>query len=226
MPTPLQITASTQFKQFTDFALGEIMSGNSKAIARQGDASTMPGVLKITTTTDDKAFAIRRSQDNKNANDATRAMFKKAIADMFGGESRIPESVLNAMNMKDFGSGKPLTARRIIAVKRAVDMEQTKLRQANQWLTNALRHSPAQLSDDQKQQATRIIAKYGNSLWKAGANIRGRIIDKLIDIVADPKLGPHADDLFALIPWKLEKLSIFTLDDVREQAPQKLFAGD
>ena len=222
MPTPLQITGSKQFKQFTDFALGEIISGNSKAIARQGDISATPGVLKITTTTDDKAFAIRRSQENKNANNATRAMFQKAIADMFGGETHIPKSVLDAMNMKDFGSGKPLTARRIIAVKHAVDMERTKMRQANQWLKTALQHSPAQLSDDEKQQATRIIAKYANSLWKAGENVRGRIIDKLIDIIADPKLKPHADDLFALIPWKLEKLRTFTLADLREQAPQRL----
>ena len=40
---------------------------------------------------------------------------------MFGSEANIPRSVREAMNLDDFGQGKPLTARRIIAVKAEVD---------------------------------------------------------------------------------------------------------
>ena len=96
------------------------------------------------------------------------------------------------------------------------------MRQADQWLRGALTHTPTKLNNEQKQQATRILARYGNSLWRADEKVRGYIIDKLIDMVADPKLGRHADDLFALIPWDLESLRTFTLDDVREMAPQHL----
>lgn len=216
------LAVSQQFKQFTDFAAEAMLKGDMKAIARQGDATGIPGVTKITSTTDDKVFAFRRSQENKTANNATRATFMKAVAEMFDGEAHIPESVLDAMNMKDFDKGKPLTARRIIAVKTAVDMERTKMRQADQWLRGALTHTPTKLNNEQKQQATRILARYGNSLWRADEKVRGYIIDKLIDMVADPKLGRHADDLFALIPWDLESLRTFTLDDVREMAPQHL----
>ena len=42
---------------------------------------------------------------------------------MFGGESRIPESVKDAMLLKDYDKGKPLTARRIMAVKAAIDKD-------------------------------------------------------------------------------------------------------
>ena len=37
----------------------------------------------------------------------------KAVADMFGGENHIPDSVKVAMKLEDYGKGKPLTARRI-----------------------------------------------------------------------------------------------------------------
>lgn len=39
---------------------------------------------------------------------------------MFGGEAKIPKSVKKAMLLDDYGTGKPLTARRILAVKAAI----------------------------------------------------------------------------------------------------------
>ena len=44
---------------------------------------------------------------------------------MFGGESKVPESVKKAMLMEAYDKGKPLTARRILAVKAAVDADGT-----------------------------------------------------------------------------------------------------
>ena len=40
---------------------------------------------------------------------------------MFGGEGNIPDSVKDAMLLKDYGSGKPLTARRIMEVYKAIE---------------------------------------------------------------------------------------------------------
>lgn len=67
-----------------------------------------------------------RSGTDAEKNNETRRLFREAVAAMFGGEERIPESVKKAMLLKDYGtaenpSGKPLTARRIMAVKVAVD---------------------------------------------------------------------------------------------------------
>lgn len=50
-----------------------------------------------------------------------RDLFRKSVADVFGGESRIPASVRKAMLLSDYGKGKPLTARRILAVKTAIE---------------------------------------------------------------------------------------------------------
>ena len=44
---------------------------------------------------------------------------------MFGGERNIPDSVKDAMLLKDYDRGKPLTARRILAVKAAIDRDGT-----------------------------------------------------------------------------------------------------
>lgn len=80
--------------------------------------------LRLADTDGDRAggfSALFRSRANKEANDATRELFKSAVAEMFGGEDNIPENVRAAMKMKDYGKGRPLTARRIMAVKTAID---------------------------------------------------------------------------------------------------------
>ena len=58
-------------------------------------------------------------------NERTRNIFRAAVIHMFGGESKIPESVKKAMLLSDYNSGKPLTARRILAVKAAIDADGT-----------------------------------------------------------------------------------------------------
>lgn len=80
--------------------------------------------LRLGDTTGDRAggfSALFRSRANKEANDTTRELFRSAVAEMFGGEDNVPESVRAAMKMEDYGKGKPLTARRILTVKAAVD---------------------------------------------------------------------------------------------------------
>ena len=87
--------------------------------------------------TSDKAggfTAIFRSRANKAANNETRDLFKSAVAETFGGEWNIPENVRAAMKMNDYGKGRPLTARRILAVKTAIDSAITaKIRARNDF---------------------------------------------------------------------------------------------
>ena len=119
------------FKAFADFAAKSVEAGKGKAIARaSADAAT--GALAgrdIKVATSDTLrgiFKWSRSDDDKAANDATRQLFKNAIIDMFGGESKIPAAVKKAMLMADYDCGKPLTARLILAVKIAIDASGTK----------------------------------------------------------------------------------------------------
>lgn len=116
------------FRAFTDFAKSmEAVKGGNNSIARVTEGINISeGALAgrtITAATADSVkgfFHWRRADADKLANNETRAIFKQAIIDMFGGESNIPKSVKDAMKLGDYGKGKPLTARRIMAVKTEV----------------------------------------------------------------------------------------------------------
>ena len=109
------------FKAFADFAKVQLDAGNEKAVARTGAGGAALGGRAIIAATTDRAFAFTRSQADKSANDIARDLFRQAVVDLFGGEANIPPSVRDAMLLKDYGAGKPLTARRIAAVKTAIE---------------------------------------------------------------------------------------------------------
>ena len=67
-----------------------------------------------------------RNQGQKDLNNATREIFKQAVIDVFGGRSinDVPKSVRTAMELGKFdGVGRPLTARRLLAVNKAIEAE-------------------------------------------------------------------------------------------------------
>ena len=117
------------FKAFTDFAKVMTQSKDGmNSIARvDGGVDITTGALAGRTVTASTTDSIRglfkwfRSPDDQTANNETRKIFRDAIGEMFGGDSKIPDSVRDAMRMADFNKGKPLTARRILIVKEAVD---------------------------------------------------------------------------------------------------------
>ena len=120
---------SDTFRAFTDFA--KVMTegkGGMNSIARvETGVDITTGALAGRTVTASTTDSIRglfkwfRSPDDQTANNETRKIFRDAINEMFGGESKIPDSVRDAMRMADYDKGKPLTARRILIVKEAVD---------------------------------------------------------------------------------------------------------
>ena len=114
---------NAQFQQFVDFAETAVKAGKQKAIARV-DAGELGGIVNRTIrpgSGDWVGIGAGRLASLKKANNTTRDAFMKAVADMFGGKSHIPASVKDAMKLEDYGKGKPLTARRILAVKDAIE---------------------------------------------------------------------------------------------------------
>lgn len=113
------------FKAFTDFATQA--KGGSTIAQVGGEKNTVAGTgplagrTIVAKTGFDFIGNVGRRQASRDVNNEVRELFKQAIADMFGGPDKIPESVRDAMKLSDFGKGKPLTARRILAVKTAVD---------------------------------------------------------------------------------------------------------
>ena len=114
------------FKSFVNFAETNKHIDKGRAILdATPSALTNRGIKAVTIdfAKNDSVHNWTRGSEQWEVNDRTRGIFKASIASMFGGEARIPESVRKAMIMDDFDCGKPLTARRILAVKAAIDAE-------------------------------------------------------------------------------------------------------
>lgn len=118
----LSIAQNAQFDLFVEFARQQMKAGHTRAVARAGAATgaTLDERAISAAASGDRAFAVVRSGVDKTANDVARDLFRKSVAEIFGGERKIPDSVKRAMMLKDYGSGKPLTARRILAVQEAI----------------------------------------------------------------------------------------------------------
>lgn len=70
-------------------------------------------------------FIFSRTRDQKALNNATREVFRQAVIDIFGTRiGDVPQKVRDAMELGKFdGSGRPLTAHRILAVNKAIAAE-------------------------------------------------------------------------------------------------------
>lgn len=112
-------TVSNQFQKFYDFAQAHVNDQDTKAKINTAVGSTPLGERSITAKSGDH-FGVFRLQSTKDVNNNVRTLFKKAVVDMFGGESNIPQAVKEAMRLSDYNKGKPLTARRILAVANAI----------------------------------------------------------------------------------------------------------
>jgi len=116
---------STQFNRFVQFAENAIKNGKKTAIATKGDVAGNTPLeernIKATDKIDWVSLSFLRGSGAQRVNNEVRELFKQTVYDMFGGEKNVPDSVKSAMLMKDYGCGKPLTARRIIAVKKAIE---------------------------------------------------------------------------------------------------------
>ena len=176
---PLDINGyDDTFKAFVDFAQAKTTENNKTAVARLGQEGD--GALdarSVSASDTDYVHNWFRSGDDQDANDRARRAFRKSVADMFGGEARIPAAVRKAMLMGDYKKkGRPLTARRIMAVKKAIDADGT----ATPFnFKGKIDVAPAAA----KMKAALLLAK------SADADAKGRAVDALLeDVKSEPAL--------------------------------------
>ena len=122
---------NTQFRRFVRFA---DEADSYTAIAQLGDVApgqdaSAPDALVNRKIVAKEQFdwvgnRLRLSR-SRSTNNATRELFLNTVLKMCNVSSveQLPESVRNALLMKDYGKGKPLTARRILAVSDALKAE-------------------------------------------------------------------------------------------------------
>ena len=112
----MAVELSANFNKFVQWANGGDVKKTTIA-----NASVQLGKLEVLNKSGDGIgflAMLKRTVGHAKDNNATRTLFLDAVKEMFGGESKIPESVKKAMHMGNFDGkcGKPLTARRILAV--------------------------------------------------------------------------------------------------------------
>ena len=74
-------------------------------------------------------FMFTRTDEQVQRNNDTREIFKQAVINVFGNSiNDVPSKVRSAMKLDKFdGTGRPLTARRLVAVSKAIDAEMAAL---------------------------------------------------------------------------------------------------
>ncbi len=96
---PLEVNGySATFKAFADFAEQSVRDGAGKTIADARVKRTLDGrkIVDLTKAVGDSVHKWTRGVEQYVVNDRTRKLFKNAVIDMFGGESKIPASVKKA----------------------------------------------------------------------------------------------------------------------------------
>lgn len=119
----MSVELNATFKQFVNWAQNKA-DENATAFA-QNTIGQKVSSFTVSEHAGDKIGVAgwwKRTAMMKRENNTTRDIFKNAVIDMFGGLSKIPQAVRKAMELDNFnGGGKPLSARRIMLVKTAID---------------------------------------------------------------------------------------------------------
>lgn len=147
----------------------------------------------------------RRDADQVSANNATRELFFAAVRDMFGGEAFIPQSVKDAMHFDIFKAekGRPLSARRINAVKVAVDQWKAANTNKNIDFMTALASNKAQIATNYSKQP-RLDKAYAQAMVSDAMGRLGIKLDKATAKSVANLVARHGAGLAA---WKLSILA-------------------
>lgn len=215
---PTNITGyNANFRSFVKFAENRMATGARKAVANVGDTLEGREITISASKTDAAYSAFSRSAADKTINDQTRALFRKAVADMFGGEDQIPAGVLAKMKIGDYDKGRPLTARRIIEVKAAVDAEL-----AMRAFDDALAKYGANLEPAEAKVARRLFNDHAAGMPATNAGIFARYIFTL-DLACE-------DDSMKTLSAKAERVANdikawkdFDYGDAEVDAPRDIF---
>ena len=174
----MAITINDQYRQFVQFADRELRSGNIEAVARAGAevGAGLDARSIAATTTNDKVHKFFRWSDDKTANDNVRRLFRESVERMFGGAQFLPEEVKTAMRLTDYGSGKPLTARRINIVKTAIDNIIDQYRGANndvmsKIVNKDIEHLPEEIKNSLAGVVNGFRSTFGADRVPPGADI-------------------------------------------------------
>ena len=231
----ISVFDNAQFQAFTRFAASVADKGT--ALKAEVDLKREDGTPRqIVAKGYDGWGKICRDQNSKNINDDIRSLFKATVLGMFGVDDfeALPETVRKAMKTDDYGtvdrpSGKPLTARRIIAVSKAIAKvvdgvnSRVPLRTAAGLVDDSVKYingigknhraGEAKLTVAQHDQAARLISKYGKGMAGSALRIFSNYV--VLGIACGSYNDEQVDWIASRMSDELKSVRNFKLGDVR-----------
>ncbi len=192
---------NADYQAFIDWA-------GTRSVNTIADASRADGKMTVSNKQGDGIGFLawrRRDTTQANANNATRELFFGAVREMFGGEAFIPQSVKDAMHFDLFKAekGRPLSARRINAVKVAIDQWKAANTNPNVSFMSALVSNKAQIATNYSKQ-TRLDKAYAQSMVSDAMGRLGIKLDKAAARSVANLVVRHGAQMPA---WKLSVLA-------------------
>ena len=160
-------------------------------------------------------------------NNATRTLFKQTVLDALGlkDENELPKSVKDAMKLSDYhNKGRPLTARRIIAVvdairllpsENAVNAAVGKCIERNAAAIEENANAPVpklKVTSKMRADAISLVAKHGKGLGPKALQI---VANYTLFTLANPYAAENADDIIGTLAKKLANMDDFEYGDKR-----------
>ena len=221
---------NAQFRAFTQFAAsvadkGTILKAEDTLTAADGSPR------KIVAKGYDHYGHILRKQNSKNINNDIRTLFMNTVLDMFGvkNDKELPKAVRDAMITKDYGKGRPLTARRIIAVSKAIAkvadpvVKSVSMQKAAGLVDDALLFingkgknplvGEAKLDPEQRARAASLVSKYGKGLTDSCLRIFTNYV--VIGIACGYYDNEDVEAIAMRMSEELKNVRNFNLGDVR-----------
>ncbi len=211
---------NANFSSFVNFAEQSVAAGAHKAVANVGDTLAGRKISVCASKTDAAYSALSRSKADKTLNDQTRTLFRAAIAEMFGGEGHIPESVRSQMKIGDYGKGRPLTARRIMKVKEAIDAEL-----AIRAFDETVERFGKDLSPDEVKTARRIFDKNSAGMPPTNAKMYARYLFAL-DLAGDGEDMDEVESKAERMADELRAWRDFDFNDADVAVPRAVFTKE
>ena len=183
----ISVFDNAQFREFARFAASA--SSGRTIVKVDATLQSKDGTPRtIVAKHGDFVWNFGRWNPNRTVNDEVRNLFKDTVLNMFGVKdtASLPPKVVEAMKLEDYGSGKPLTARRIIAVSKAIAaaIEPTNKvvtqEKAMSIVNDSVRYfdgkSPLpggklELDGDARNKAAQLLMDYGSDMTDTGLRI-------------------------------------------------------
>ena len=219
-----------QYRAFTQFAAS--MTDKGTVLKVENPLARLDGTpRKICAKGYDGYGRVWRDQDSKDINDAIRTLFRNTVLGMFGVKDvqELPEKVRAAMKTGDYDKGKPLTARRIIAVNAAITKfaehvnKSVSIEKAEGLVDDALtfingkgknpKVLDAKLDDGQRARAAALVSRYGRGMTDACLKIYSNYV--VLAIASGCYNDNKVDEIAQQMSQELKNVRNFTPGDIR-----------